>query len=107
MTPRRWFASVEACWATAPGGLFATPGKANREIVMTEGNNQRAAVIGGGTMGADIAAIKDGTEKLMNVSQTFAQQLYERAAAEQAAAGGSATGGDDEVVDAEIVDDGN
>jgi len=56
--------------------------------------------------GSDIGAIKDGTEKLMNVSQTFAQQLYERAAAEQAAAGGAPTGGDDEVVDAEIVDDG-
>ncbi|MFN0027821.1 MAG: molecular chaperone DnaK [Acidimicrobiales bacterium] len=61
--------------------------------------------------GSDMAAIKDGTEKLMNASQTFAQQLYERAAADQAAAGGGAAGGasappsDDEVVDAEIVDD--
>ncbi len=59
--------------------------------------------------GADMAAIKDGTEKLMNASQTFAQQLYERAAADQAA-GGAAPGApsapsDDEVVDAEIVDD--
>ena len=62
--------------------------------------------------GSDIGAIKDSTEKLMNASQTFAQQLYERAAAEQAAAGGSGGGSstspsDDEVVDAEIVDDGN
>ena len=62
--------------------------------------------------GSDIGAIKDSTEKLMNASQTFAQQLYERAAAEQAAASGSGGGSstppsDDEVVDAEIVDDGN
>ncbi|MGE0727714.1 MAG: molecular chaperone DnaK [Acidimicrobiia bacterium] len=58
--------------------------------------------------GSDLTAIKDGTEKLMNASQTFAQQLYERAAQEQAAAGGTAGGStpnDDEVVDAEIVDD--
>ncbi|MCC6433749.1 MAG: molecular chaperone DnaK [Acidimicrobiales bacterium] len=60
--------------------------------------------------GSDMNAIKDGTEKLMNASQTFAQQLYERAAQEQAAAGGTGGGGasaasDDEVVDAEIVDD--
>ncbi len=60
--------------------------------------------------GSDMSAIKDGTEKLMNASQAFAQQLYERAAADQAAAGGAAPGGasapsDDEVVDAEIVDD--
>ena len=62
--------------------------------------------------GSDIGAIKDSTEKLMSASQTFGQQLYERAAAEQAAAGGSGGGSstppsDDEVVDAEIVDDGN
>ncbi len=62
--------------------------------------------------GSNIGAIKDSTEKLMNASQTFGQQLYERAAAEQAAAGGSGGGSstppsDDEVVDAEIVDDGN
>jgi molecular chaperone DnaK len=62
--------------------------------------------------GNDLGAIKDGTERLMNASQTFSQQLYERAAAEQAAASGGgpgagATGGasDDDVVDAEIVDD--
>ena len=62
--------------------------------------------------GSDLGAIKDSTEKLMSASQTFGQQLYERAAAEQAAAGGSGGGSstppsDDEVVDAEIVDDGN
>ncbi len=58
--------------------------------------------------GSDMGAIKDGTEKLMNASQSFAQQLYERAAAEQAAAGGAGgttSANDDEVVDAEIVDD--
>jgi molecular chaperone DnaK len=60
--------------------------------------------------GSDMSAIKDGTEKLMTVSQSFAQQLYERAAADQAAAsgapgGGGAPQGDDDVVDAEIVDD--
>jgi molecular chaperone DnaK len=62
--------------------------------------------------GNDLGAIKDGTERLMNASQTFSQQLYERAAAEQAAASGGAPGSgtaggasDDDVVDAEIVDD--
>ncbi len=62
----------------------------------------------GALKGTDMGAIKDGTEKLMNASQTFAQQLYERAAAEQAAAGGAGgttSANDDEVVDAEIVDD--
>ncbi len=58
--------------------------------------------------GSDLGVIKDGTEKLMNASQTFAQQLYERAAAEQAAGSANASttaADDDEVVDAEIVDD--
>ncbi|MDH4144326.1 MAG: molecular chaperone DnaK [Acidimicrobiia bacterium] len=59
--------------------------------------------------GSDIEAIKAGTEKLMNVSQSFAQRLYEEAAQQQAAAGGSAgaPSDDDDVVDAEIVDDGD
>jgi molecular chaperone DnaK len=64
--------------------------------------------------GEDIEAIKTATDALMAASQTFAQQLYEQAAADaggaQAAGGGpgeAAASGpdDDEVVDAEIVDD--
>jgi molecular chaperone DnaK len=64
--------------------------------------------------GDDVDAIRTATDSLMAASQTFAQQLYEQAAAEGggAAAGAgpadaAATGpDDDEVVDAEIVDDG-
>lgn len=63
--------------------------------------------------GGDVEAIKSGTEALMTASQTFAQRLYDAAAAD---AGGSHTTGptgdagatgadDDEVVEAEIVDD--
>ena len=62
--------------------------------------------------GEDIDAIKSATDALMAASQTFAQQLYEQAAAESEGAGpvgdaGDAATGpdDDEVVDAEIVDD--
>jgi molecular chaperone DnaK len=62
--------------------------------------------------GTDVEAIKTATEALMQTSQSFAQKLYESAAAEQAAAGGTAGGAtthaapnDDEVVDAEIVDE--
>src|SRR5438045_3946767 len=61
--------------------------------------------------GSDIDAIKSGTEALMSASQTFAQKLYDQAAAEQQAAGGAPDGAgasqpnDDEVVDAEIVDE--
>jgi molecular chaperone DnaK len=55
----------------------------------------------------DLEAIKTATEALMTASQSFSQQLYERAAAENAdpAAGGSSAPDDDEVVDAEIVDE--
>jgi molecular chaperone DnaK len=55
----------------------------------------------------DLEVIKAATEALMTASQSFSQQLYERAAAENAdpAAGGSSAPDDDEVVDAEIVDD--
>jgi molecular chaperone DnaK len=64
--------------------------------------------------GSDIEAIKTATETLMNVSQSFAQKLYEAAAAEQSAtagasgdgAAGSSAPNDDDVVDAEIVDEG-
>ena len=63
--------------------------------------------------GSDVEAIKTATETLMNVSQSFAQKLYEAAAAEQSATAGAsgdgATGSsapnDDDVVDAEIVDE--
>jgi molecular chaperone DnaK len=54
--------------------------------------------------GSDTGAIRDATDKLMNVSQAFAQKLYEQAAQQQAA-GSPGGGSDDDVVDAEIVDD--
>jgi molecular chaperone DnaK len=60
--------------------------------------------------GADIAAIKAATEKLMSASQAFSQKLYEAAARDSQAAGSSASGqstggSDDDIVDAEIVDE--
>ena len=71
--------------------------------------------------GTSIEAIKDATEKLVGVSQSFSQRLYEQASASQSTggadgaagdgsgaggAGGAAEGGsDDDVVDAEIVDE--
>ena len=56
--------------------------------------------------GSDIEAIKSATEKLVTVSQTFGQRLYEEAAKNQQAAGGSETAADDDhIVDAEIVDE--
>jgi molecular chaperone DnaK len=56
--------------------------------------------------GEDLEAIKNATDALMTASQSFSQQLYERAAAENAeqGTGGSSEPEDDEVVDAEIVD---
>jgi hypothetical protein len=65
--------------------------------------------------GSDVDAIKRGTENLMQVSQGFAQRLYEAASASAASSGGPSSPGssgpdgsahDDEVVDAEIVDEG-
>jgi len=61
--------------------------------------------------GSDVEAIKRGTEQLMQVSQGFAQRLYEAASQQSSAAApgpDGSTGGpsDDEVVDAEIVDEG-
>ncbi|HEY1651774.1 MAG TPA: Hsp70 family protein, partial [Acidimicrobiales bacterium] len=69
--------------------------------------------------GTSIVEIKDATEKLVGVSQSFSQRLYEQASA--SASAGSASGGpdgegsgapgaeegtsDDDVVDAEIVDE--
>jgi molecular chaperone DnaK len=73
--------------------------------------------------GSDLDAIKDSTEKLVGVSQSFSQRLYEQASA-SASTGGAADGGpggdggpgagdgaggesgsDDDIVDAEIVDE--
>ncbi|HVM68033.1 MAG TPA: molecular chaperone DnaK [Acidimicrobiales bacterium] len=62
--------------------------------------------------GSDVDAIRRGTENLMQVSQGFAQRLYEAASQQSstASAGPSSSDGqaahDDEVVDAEIVDEG-
>ena len=66
--------------------------------------------------GTSIEAIKDATEKLVGVSQSFSQRLYEQASASQSAGGAGpdgAAGGegpaegasDEDVVDAEIVDE--
>jgi molecular chaperone DnaK len=69
--------------------------------------------------GTSLDAIKDATEKLVGVSQSFSQRLYEQASASSAGpdpagfGGDGAPGGDgssesasdDDVVDAEIVDE--
>jgi molecular chaperone DnaK len=66
--------------------------------------------------GTNLEAIKDATEKLVGVSQSFSQRLYEQASSsassggvggEGAAGGGASSDGgpDDDVVDAEIVDE--
>ncbi len=68
--------------------------------------------------GTSVEAIKDATEKLVGVSQSFSQRLYEQASASSSAGSagdGSAASGDgatseegasdDDVVDAEIVDE--
>ena len=73
--------------------------------------------------GTNIEAIKDSTEKLVGVSNTVSQRLYEQASASTDAGGGPGDGGfggdgsgdggssdagsgsDDDVVDAEIVDE--
>ena len=71
--------------------------------------------------GTDLEAIKDTTEKLVGVSQSFSQRLYEQASASASAGGDAGFGGDgagagdgsgggegasdDDVVDAEIVDE--
>ncbi len=57
--------------------------------------------------GTDTAAITAATEKLLSVSQSFSQRLYEEAS-KATAGGGATTSGatnDDEIVDAEIVDE--
>jgi molecular chaperone DnaK len=68
--------------------------------------------------GTNVETIKDATEKLVGVSQSFSQRLYEQASSAQSSGGagpdgapgadgaGQAEGGsDDEIVDAEIVDE--
>jgi molecular chaperone DnaK len=65
--------------------------------------------------GTSVDEIKDATEKLVGVSQSFSQRLYEQASASasagsagpsgEGATGEEATASDDEVVDAEIVDE--
>ena len=70
--------------------------------------------------GTDVEAIKDATEKLVGVSQSFSQRLYEQASASQSAGGDGGAAAtvpvpaprvrprarsDDDVVDAEIVDE--
>jgi molecular chaperone DnaK len=61
--------------------------------------------------GSDLEAIKDGTEKLVSVSQSFSQRLYEQTSTAQSSGGGdagsaaAADSNDDDVVDAEIVDE--
>ena len=66
--------------------------------------------------GTSVEGIKDATEKLVGVSQSFSQRLYEQASASQSTGGAGPDGGaggeaapeggsDDDVVDAEIVDE--
>ena len=68
--------------------------------------------------GTSVDEIKDATEKLVGVSQSFSQRLYEQASASASAGSAGPTGpsddggsgaedtaSDDEVVDAEIVDE--
>lgn len=55
--------------------------------------------------GDDIDAIKTAQEGLSVVSQSFAQKLYEQAAAQQPEGGDGAAAADDDVVDAEIIED--
>ena len=68
--------------------------------------------------GTNVETIKDATEKLVGVSQSFSQRLYEQASSAQSSGGagpdgapgadgaGQAEGGsDDDIVDAEIVDE--
>src|SRR5580658_150830 len=67
--------------------------------------------------GTSVEAIKDSTEKLVGVSHSFSQRLYEQASSSASAGGGAGpsgdgaagsadeAGSDDDVVDAEIVDE--
>jgi len=55
--------------------------------------------------GSDIEAVKTATEKLVGVSQSFSQRLYEEAAKNNAGEGSVSSPDDDTIVDAEIVDE--
>src|ERR1039458_1154795 len=60
--------------------------------------------------GSDIEAIKSATERLLTVSQSFSQKLYDAASqadaqSQSATEPDSPSGNDDEIVDAEIVDE--
>jgi molecular chaperone DnaK len=65
--------------------------------------------------GTSLEEIKDATEKLVGVSQSFSQRLYEQASASSSAGTGGPSGdgaggagdasSDEDVVDAEIVDE--
>jgi molecular chaperone DnaK len=55
--------------------------------------------------GSDIEAVKSATEKLVGVSQSFSQRLYEEAAKNNASEGSVGATDDDSIVDAEIVDE--
>jgi len=55
--------------------------------------------------GSDIEAVKSATEKLVGVSQSFSQRLYEEAAKNNASEGSVGSSDDDTIVDAEIVDE--
>ena len=84
----------------------------------TEKDDVEAAVKGAkdALAGTNMEAIKDATEKLMTVSQSFSQRLYEQASASTSTGSAGPTDGDapsgsdeassdDDVVDAEIVDE--
>ena len=55
--------------------------------------------------GSDIEAVKTATEKLVGVSQSFSQRLYEEAAKNNAGEGSVSSPDDDTIIDAEIVDE--
>ena len=55
--------------------------------------------------GSDIESVKNATEKLVGVSQSFSQRLYEEAAKNNAGEGSVSSSDDDTIVDAEIVDE--
>ena len=99
---------------------FGDPKAIEEERAKIEREFKVRCVYNGADMakGADVEAmIKDATEKLVGVSQSFSQRLYEQASASggagagAAGAGGTAggepgeSGSDEDVVDAEIVDE--
>ncbi len=55
--------------------------------------------------GTNVEAIKSATDKLLSVSQSFSQRLYEEAAKSNASEPAAPAGDDEDIVDAEIVDE--